>query len=163
MIVGARTVEMDDPQLTVRRCEGDTPVRVVIDPQRRLSANRQVFVDGAGPTLRVVAAKGDSDAGDLVVNSPNGIIGPVDLLAALWERGFRRVLVEGGGVTVSRFLAAGCVDVLHLVIAPVLIGAGRPAISLPEPLRADLADCPRPGTTIEALGADWLLSSRLTA
>lgn len=177
VIVGARTVEMDDPQLTVRRCKGDTPARVVIDPHRRLSGSRQVFVDGIAPTLRVVAGDGDPTDEPFVRATPSveqivlprrdgtgagGIIDPADLLEALWSRGFRRVLVEGGGVTVSRFLAAKCVDLLHLVIAPVLIGAGRPAISLPEPLAVDLAGCPRPGTTVEPLGQDWLLISRLT-
>jgi riboflavin biosynthesis pyrimidine reductase len=43
------------------------------------------------------------------------------------------VLVEGGGITVSRFLAAGVVDRLHVTVAPLLIGSGRPALTL-EPI-----------------------------
>lgn len=164
VVVGARTVEMDDPQLTVRRVEGETPVRVVIDPDRRLSSTRQIFVDASAPTLRVVCGDGDSAPGELQLRrQPGGSLSPVELLTSLWERGFRQVLVEGGGVTVSRFLAAGCVDLLHLVIAPVMLGAGRPAISLPEPLHVALSDCPRPETSIEQLGDDWLLISRLNS
>ena len=41
------------------------------------------------------------------------------------------MLVEGGGVTVSRFLEAGLLDRLHLTVAPILMGSGRPGITLP--------------------------------
>lgn len=53
-----------------------------------------------------------------------------DLLDALAARGWSRVLVEGGGVTVSRFLAQGCLDRLQITVAPVLLGAGRLGIDL---------------------------------
>ena len=55
------------------------------------------------------------------------------------ERGFRRILIEGGSNTVSRFLAAGCLDRLHVMIAPMIIGAGPSSVSL-EPIdRVDQA------------------------
>ena len=41
------------------------------------------------------------------------------------------MLVEGGGITVSRFLEAGLLDRLHLTVAPILMGSGRPGITLP--------------------------------
>ena len=56
----------------------------------------------------------------------------------------RRVLIEGGAETVSRFLAAGCLDRLHVVVAPIIIGTGRPSFNLPpiermhEALRAPM-------------------------
>ena len=53
----------------------------------------------------------------------------LDLLA---RRGLRRVFVEGSGITVSRFLAAGCLRRLQITIAPLIIGSGRPSISLPR-------------------------------
>ncbi|MBP6491038.1 MAG: dihydrofolate reductase family protein, partial [Thauera sp.] len=43
----------------------------------------------------------------------------------------RRVLVEGGGLTVSRFVHAGVIDRFHLLVAPLLIGSGRPGLALP--------------------------------
>jgi riboflavin biosynthesis pyrimidine reductase len=51
----------------------------------------------------------------------------------------RRILIEGGADTVSRFLAAGCLDRLHVIVAPVILGAGRPGIALPPVERADQA------------------------
>jgi riboflavin biosynthesis pyrimidine reductase len=53
----------------------------------------------------------------------------LDLLA---DAGLTRVFVEGGGVTVSRFLAAGCLDRLQITVAPLILGSGRPSITLPE-------------------------------
>ena len=65
-----------------------------------------------------------------VVTLPTGPDGfaPGDVIDTLRARGLRRVLVEGGGITVSRFLADGLLDRLHLTVAPMLLGSGRPAI-----------------------------------
>src|SRR5438034_1608604 len=53
VLVGARTVRADDPQLTVRRCAGDNPFRVVIDPELSLTGRHAIFRDRAAPTLIV--------------------------------------------------------------------------------------------------------------
>jgi diaminohydroxyphosphoribosylaminopyrimidine deaminase / 5-amino-6-(5-phosphoribosylamino)uracil reductase len=50
----------DDPQLTVRRCAGDNPFRVVIDPELSLTGRHGIFRDRAAPTL-IVAAKEHGD------------------------------------------------------------------------------------------------------
>jgi diaminohydroxyphosphoribosylaminopyrimidine deaminase/5-amino-6-(5-phosphoribosylamino)uracil reductase len=160
VLVGAHTVEVDDPQLTVRRCAGPHPLRVVLDPLARLSADRAVFRDDVAPTLRLTTVP-CADPRAVVLPATDGLIPPAAVLALLRARGVRRVLIEGGGVTVSGFVAAGCVDRLHLVVAPVLVGAGRPGLSLPAPLADSLAGCPRPATTAHALGPDVLLDCAL--
>jgi riboflavin biosynthesis pyrimidine reductase len=48
-------------------------------------------------------------------------------------------LIEGGADTLSRFLAAGCLDRLHVVVAPIILGSGRASFILPEIERADQA------------------------
>ena len=68
-----------------------------------------------------------------------GQIAPSAILAALNERGLRRILIEGGADTVSRFLAAGCLDRLHVVVAPIVLGSGRVGLTLPPIERADQA------------------------
>jgi riboflavin biosynthesis pyrimidine reductase len=62
--------------------------------------------------------------------------------------------VEGGGVTVSRFLAAGALDRLHVVVAPLLLGSGIPGFSLPCPARPE--DGLRLAWTLHRLGEDLL-------
>jgi diaminohydroxyphosphoribosylaminopyrimidine deaminase / 5-amino-6-(5-phosphoribosylamino)uracil reductase len=82
------------------------------------------------------------------------------VLAALAARGLRRVFVEGGGITVSRFLAAGALDRLHVTIAPLLIGSGIPAFTLPE--AATLTESLRFDWSVHRIGADLLVDIPLS-
>lgn len=157
VVVGVKTAIEDDPQLTVRECDGPDPVRVVLDPAGRAPAHLQLFTDG-GATIRLVAEA--TRPYDVVCPSTDGVFAPADVLAVLADRGLHRVLVEGGGVTVSRFITAGCIDRLHLVIAPVLIGGGRRAF--PLPLADLLVDVPRMCAAPMALGNDWLFDCPLS-
>jgi diaminohydroxyphosphoribosylaminopyrimidine deaminase / 5-amino-6-(5-phosphoribosylamino)uracil reductase len=146
ILVGAGTVAADDPQLTVRLCEGPCPMRIVIDTNRRLPDTHRLFNDGMAPTLVVCAQDllrpGPTHIGRaelLGVPRSGDWIDVHKLLAALAERGVRSLLVEGGGVTVSRFLTAGVLSRLQITIAPVLMGSGRPGIVLPAIGRMDEA------------------------
>lgn len=166
VLVGASTVAADDPRLTTRRVRGPSPVRVVLDPRRRLGVEFCLFQDG-GATLLCVAAEniaGETRHGtaELVgVSCPDGIFDLRRLLDQLALRGLRRVLVEGGGVTLSRFLAAGLLDRLHVTLAPLLLGGGIPAFALPA--AATPAEARRLAWTVHPLGGDLLLDIVLTA
>lgn len=166
LVVGAGTVAADDPQLTTRLVPGPNPLRVVLDPERRLDAGHRVFRDGAAPTLLACRAaqltRGDARHGAAEVFGVPDRDGALDLAALLAElraRGCRRVFVEGGGRTVSAFLAAGLLDRLQITIAPFLMGDGRPAIRLAAPAR--LGDCRRPTFRIYRMGEDLLYDCEL--
>ena len=77
------------------------------------------------------------------------------VLAAQAARGLRRVLAEGGGVTVSRFLAAGVLDRLQVTIAPLLLGDGVPSFRLSPAGSLEEALCF--DWTVHRLDADLLL------
>jgi riboflavin-specific deaminase-like protein len=168
VVVGAGTVGADNPRLTTRLVAGRNPVRVVLDPAGRLPAKLAVFSDGEAQTLRVCAS-GKGPASHLLGPSECAVEIPAigarldlgALLVQLRARGYHRVLIEGGGVTVSSFLQAGLVDRLHLAIAPVLIGDGRPAVRLPPQLR--LQDCLRLRHRIYRSGDDILFDCDLRA
>jgi len=143
VVIGVGTALADDPQLTVRRVTGPQPARVVIDARGRLSAGakmlakdgvRRLVVTGAGtkPPL-------PSDIEIVGIPKTDGQIAPAAILSALAERGLRRVLIEGGADTVSRFLAAKCLDRLHIMVAPIILGSGRASFSLPPIARVDEA------------------------
>jgi riboflavin-specific deaminase-like protein len=172
VVVGAGTVEADDPRLTVREVPGDNPVRVLLDPSGRLAPTSRVLSDGVAPTLWLRSA---TRAGvDLervpglaasveIVGLPEGPAGgfePAAVVALLARRGLRRVLVEGGGITVSRFLQAGALDRLHISVAPLLIGSGRPALTLP-PIDT-LGEALRPPVRHFRLGDDLLFDLDLS-
>lgn len=161
VLVGASTVQHDDPQLTVRLCAGDNPVRVILDPERRLDGTQRVFTDGAAPTLLLVAQDRvgrEATCGHAeVVPVPRGPQGldPFEIRRILAQRGLYWLFVEGGGITVSRFLAAGALDRLQITVAPVILGSGRPSVVLPE--IHDLTHSLRPRTRRFLLGDDTMI------
>jgi riboflavin-specific deaminase-like protein len=175
VVVGAGTVLADDPQLTVRHCPGPNPLRVVLDPLRKLPTHRRLFCDGQAPTLVLAAvpaavpapatapipapAANRAETALLSVADDGSGFAPAEVLSLLAARGAHRILVEGGGITVSRFLAAGALDWLHVVVAPMLIGSGRPGLSLPAIDHLDQAL--RPAHRRESLGEDVLYELQL--
>jgi riboflavin-specific deaminase-like protein len=168
VLVGAGTVAADDPQLTTRRVPGPHAMRVVLDPAVRLDGRARVLRDGQAQTLwlcdarhcDIAQARLGMEAGTTEVLGIEGLLDadtgfrPEAVVNALATRGLQRLFVEGGGVTVSRFLAAGQLDRLHLMVAPVLIGSGRPGLQLAP--WSTMKDCPRPPARTLALGDDML-------
>ncbi len=158
VLVGAGTVAADNPRLTTRHVEGRNPVRIVMDPERRVSRDADLFKDGEAPSLLVCAVDrllpGDSEETVIgLQRTATGLALP-DLARALRERGLQVLLVEGGGVTVSRWMTAGLLDRLHVSVAPVFIGEGRPAFRLPPCVK--MSACPRPRSRVFTLGEDLL-------
>jgi len=143
IVVGVGTAVADDPQLTVRRVSGPQPARVVIDPNGRLGSGARMFADDGVRRLMITAqgARFAPPSGVEVIALPavNGQIAPSAIVSALADRGMRRMLIEGGANTVSRFLVAGCLDRLHVIVAPIILGGGGPGLILPPLERADQA------------------------
>jgi riboflavin-specific deaminase-like protein len=143
VLIGIGTAVADDPLLTVRRCAGPSPARIVLDPRGRLSPDAKVLA-ADGTRRLVITAAGVAPkfpAGVEVVAVPahGGEVAPAAILAALSERGFGRILIEGGAHTVSRFIAAGCLDRLHVMMAPIMLGSGQSGITLKPIQTADQA------------------------
>jgi diaminohydroxyphosphoribosylaminopyrimidine deaminase/5-amino-6-(5-phosphoribosylamino)uracil reductase len=167
VLVGVRTVELDDPQLTTRLVPGEHATRVVLDPQGKLRGGFKVLADGAAPTLIFTdraGLPGELRAGHaewLELERTDGGFDVTRVLARLAERGLSRVFVEGGGVTVSRFLAAGALDRLHVSVAPMILGSGAPAFALPPIDRLEEALTPRCRHFV--MGPDILFDCELTA
>jgi diaminohydroxyphosphoribosylaminopyrimidine deaminase/5-amino-6-(5-phosphoribosylamino)uracil reductase len=109
VVVGSGTALTDDPQLTVRddagRPAARQPLRVVVDRRGRLPATARVR-DDAAPTHLSAAGS------------------PAELLAELFARDARRVLLEGGPTLAAAFLRDGLVDEAVVHLAPKLLGAG---------------------------------------
>jgi diaminohydroxyphosphoribosylaminopyrimidine deaminase / 5-amino-6-(5-phosphoribosylamino)uracil reductase len=124
IVVGVGTVVADDPQLTVRelrdgRLAITQPLRVVVDSSGRTPENARVR-DPVAPTWIVTAA----DVG----TAPDGRVDLHALMAALYSRGIRAALLEGGPTLAGAFLAAGLVDRIVGYVAPKLLGAGQQAL-----------------------------------
>lgn len=134
VLVGTGTVLADDPALTVRDEHGTPaphqPLRVVMGERARadlLPAHLRVLDDEA-PTLL------------LPTRDPHAV------LAELFARGRRHVLLEGGQALAAAFLAAGLVDEVVAYVAPVLLGDGPSTVgglgvsTIAEAHRLDVTD-----------------------
>jgi diaminohydroxyphosphoribosylaminopyrimidine deaminase/5-amino-6-(5-phosphoribosylamino)uracil reductase len=169
ILVGINTVLVDDPELTVRHVVGRNPLAIVVDASARLPLTARLLGSGRRPIL--AAARVDparqaelESAGCRVWELPTGR-GDVDLkllLERLGEEGVDSVLIEGGGETAAAFLAAGLVDRVSFLIAPILIG-GRDAVPSIGGLGAErLADAHRlTDVSTEWVGSDLIYSGRV--
>ena len=104
ILIGAETVERDNPSLTVRRIETERqPLRVILDPQERTNPNATVYTDGH-ETMQIGA-------------DYNGLL---PLLNRLGDMEKQRLLVEGGPTTILSFLKEGLVDEFYLVRSTIV-------------------------------------------
>jgi diaminohydroxyphosphoribosylaminopyrimidine deaminase/5-amino-6-(5-phosphoribosylamino)uracil reductase len=143
IVVGSGTVLADDPSLTARDADGDPldrqPLRVVLDRRHRVPQSAQVL-DSAAETLVLDTAV------------------PRFALKALFDRGVRHVLLEGGPTLAGAFIEARCVDEVIAYVAPTLLGDGPSALghagigSLAEAVTLDVHSVTRTGGDIKVVG-----------
>jgi diaminohydroxyphosphoribosylaminopyrimidine deaminase/5-amino-6-(5-phosphoribosylamino)uracil reductase len=143
ILVGAKTVINDNPQLTVRmgkmdsrlrgndgKCGNDTTLRIILDSRGSVPLNARVFaMDSA-----LIATTKKSDPGwreKLLAKNINIVIcpedkhGKVDLVYLLNELGKREIssiLVEGGREVLTSFFAERLINKIYTFIAPKIIG-----------------------------------------
>ena len=152
ILVGIGTVLADDPQLNVRLAAGDSPMPVVLDGRLRLPLTARLLRGGAagGAVSRpLVATSFEASreratrlraAGVTVLRfqPTEGRMPLRSVMRALYRRGVRRLLVEGGGRVLTSMFAARLADRVVITVAPRLVG-GEPALArVPAPV--DLAD-----------------------
>jgi riboflavin-specific deaminase-like protein len=167
VLVGASTVRIDDPRLTVRDAPGEHPLRVVLASTLSLPRGARVL-ERDGRAL-VIGAEGRVDederralesAGVAVAIAPREPDGRVSIdgaLSILADRGVRSLLVEGGSKVVTSFLRARRVDRMCIEIAMRLLGA--PGTPMVGSLSVDaLAHAPSlANVSVERLGENVLV------
>ena len=134
VMVGVGTVLADDPELTVRKSRGRTPLRVVVDSRARTPPRaRLLTADERAPVIAVtrqaprarVRRLERAGAEVWVVGSQRGKVELKGLMRRLGTEGVQSVLVEGGGTLGAGALAAGLVDRVYFFISPRIIGGAR--------------------------------------
>ena len=166
VVVGAGTILADDPQLTTRAVSGESPVRVIIDPSARVPLDIKVLNDGQASTWLLHDSTIDlsehtvpAGCRRIAVESAGGGLQPRAILDVLARQGIRRVFVEGGGVTVSRFFNARCLHRLQVATAPLLVGEGVPALQIPG--AQSMLQALRPDYRLYRMGEDVMWDFKL--
>ena len=100
ILVGRKTVELDNPLLTTREVNGKNPIRIVLD--RKLSLNKDLLIFNDDATTLVVNDKLSSD-NHLKIDFNN--LAP-SLLKELHSRNIQSIIIEGGAQTLNTFIDA---------------------------------------------------------
>jgi riboflavin-specific deaminase-like protein len=131
VLVGSRTLNMDRPRLTVRRVNGDNPVRIVVGKELRglgslLRASRDpvILIGGEAPC-------DDGRCLEIRLKRKDGFVPTGRILKELYKRGIHSVYIEGGAITVSRFLQENNLDIVQVHISPLILGPGLTGFLLP--------------------------------
>ena len=138
VMVGIGTVLADDPRLTVRLVEGQSPIRVIVDSTLRVPIGANVLADRTSRTIVATTpaapqarARAIHEAGGEVLRAhadKDGAVDMPDLLRRLRGMGIGSLLIEGGHGIITSALRAHAVDRLTVCIAPKLIGEGIDAV-----------------------------------
>ncbi|MCB0644036.1 MAG: bifunctional diaminohydroxyphosphoribosylaminopyrimidine deaminase/5-amino-6-(5-phosphoribosylamino)uracil reductase RibD [Phaeodactylibacter sp.] len=130
ILIGTRTAEIDNPQLTNRFFRGRSPRRIVLDRQGRLSPDLAIF-QGPGRTIVVTEAADRSEYQNAEIWAM-----PFDdnllpqLLHNLAEQKISSLLVEGGRFTLQRFIDLQLWDEARVFTGAIDIDDGVPAPQL---------------------------------
>ncbi len=169
VMVGAGTVIADNPRLTCRIDGGRDPARVIVDANLRCDPRAIIFHQRSKAPTIIATTMENASFAERRYSSRISVIGiapgerGIDLAALmrqLAERGWSKVLIEGGAHLAGSALQAGIVDRVAFFVAPKILGGGFAAI---EGLRASTMRDAIPLTNFStcALGGDWLLEAEV--
>ena len=128
IMVGTKTVLLDNPRLLNTHWEGRNPVRVTLDRHGVIPSDARIFSDETGGNESVGGGKPET----IVYRERTDWPYVLDDLA---RRNIHSILVEGGPTLLAHILETGIWDEIHVEVAPELtIGDGvcAPRIALPE-------------------------------
>ncbi len=129
IMVGANTVRIDNPNLTVRCVEGENPIRVIPTSTGDIPLDSNVLNTEVAPTIIAVSERAPAEkvrefeerGAKVVVAGKERIDFPL-LLARLKELGINKLMVEGGSKVNWELLRNDLVDEIRLIHLPVVVG-----------------------------------------
>lgn len=169
LLVGVNTILADDPQLTVRYCQGVSPRPIILDSLLRTPPDCRLIQRGDASPIILTTAESDPSQRELLAERGAKVIlvgsdaeGCVDLglaLSVLREEGIRTLMVEGGGKIISTFLRLHLVNYCVITITPKIIGGLKAIDGLCSASQAPmtLSDC-----RFQPLGSDIIAYGPLT-
>lgn len=135
ILVGRGTVEADDPLLTARPPGPRTALRIILDQNASLPLTSKLVRSLDEAPVMVVTAAGAHPHREKALAAAGCEVLPLDstdyasmvrrLLDELGRRRFTNLLVEGGSTVLGSFRDAEAIDLVHVFVAPRLLGGAR--------------------------------------
>ncbi|RUM43107.1 MAG: 2,5-diamino-6-(ribosylamino)-4(3H)-pyrimidinone 5'-phosphate reductase [Desulfurobacterium sp.] len=129
IMVGANTVRIDNPNLTVRYVEGENPTRIIPSSTADIPLESNVLNTAVAPTVIAVSErapkeklKAIEEKGAKVVVAGKDRVDFVELLEKLYEMGIKKLMVEGGSKVNWELIKNDLVDEIRLIHLPVVVG-----------------------------------------
>lgn len=130
IMVGATTVIIDNPSLTVRSVDGKSPKRVIPDPEGLIPLDSKIFNDRKAETIVAITSQTPSLYVDNLREKGVGLLNCgekkfVDLhilVSELSKLGVSKLMVEGGATLINLFLSQHLVDEIKIFLIPVVVG-----------------------------------------
>ena len=113
ILVGRKTVENDNPKLTVREVEGRNPLRIVIDPNLSLTNKYHIFNDEAKTLIFNYNKNENQNTNEFIKISKNSPVN--DILSKLYQHELSSVIIEGGASTIQHFIDEGFWDEARVI------------------------------------------------
>ena len=129
IMVGKKTVEIDNPELTVRSVEGKNPARVVIDRTLSIPSSKKIFDPNASIYLfNEIEQYDDSKIHFEKIDFSEPVLPQV--LKSLFAKNIQSIIVEGGPHTFNQFIEQNLWDEARVFTAPVILEGGKPSPKL---------------------------------
>lgn len=127
ILVGTKTVIDDNPKLNVRDWSGNSPVRVVLDQNNRISKNSFIF-DNSVKTIIFTKSQISVSAENTtfeVIDFKKNII--PQILAVLYQNQIQSIIIEGGLQTLQSFIDQNIWDEARIFVGKTIFGNGTKA------------------------------------
>jgi riboflavin-specific deaminase-like protein len=153
ILVGINTVMVDNPYLTVRLAEGQSPLPIVLDSQLKIPLDSNLFKNDMPPLIATTNSASQEKQARIeefgakiirILPDEKGWVDLHTLLSNLADLGIQNVMVEGGARVITSFLSQHLVDWIVITITPTFLG-GLHAVENP------LALCDQRGTVLSGL------------
>jgi 2,5-diamino-6-(ribosylamino)-4(3H)-pyrimidinone 5'-phosphate reductase len=133
VMVGAETVIVDNPSLKLKYVKGSNPDRIIVDGLLRSPLDSRVFTENPEKTVVITTLATQKTLIDtlkakgvkVVIAGEGPVVNMKDATEMLWEMGYRKIMVEGGGKLNWSLISSRVVDEIRVTVSPYVFGAGR--------------------------------------
>ena len=125
ILIGIQTAIADNPSLNVRYWQGNSPVRIIIDPSNRLPKDLKLVQDQE-PLLVFTKLHSETIGNKkwIAVGNKNPQEFLESILDYCYQNNIQSIMVEGGTRTANQFLTAGLINEIWKIEKQIKLGEG---------------------------------------